>query len=78
MSRVTERGDRVELVELGPGRYVGEIGLIEDIPRTATVTAVEPTSVLAFDAATFAEVVSDAETGADVRQAARERMSTLP
>ena len=34
---------RLTLREFGPGGYFGEMGLIDDMPRSATVTAVQPT-----------------------------------
>jgi CRP/FNR family cyclic AMP-dependent transcriptional regulator len=36
-------GDAVTIVEEGPGSCFGEMGLIDDLPRAATVVAVEPT-----------------------------------
>lgn len=53
---VTARGERPEIVShgtLGTGDYFGEIGLIERIPRTATVTATAPTRLLRIDGAVF-------------------------
>jgi CRP/FNR family cyclic AMP-dependent transcriptional regulator len=47
--RVTRRQDNEpeqELNTLGPGEVVGEMSLLDDLPRSATVTAVEPTHVL--------------------------------
>ncbi len=36
-------GRRIVVDELGPGGAFGEMGLIDDLPRAATVIAVEPT-----------------------------------
>ena len=37
-------GGAVEVEQLGPGGAFGEMGLIEDLPRAATVVAQEPTT----------------------------------
>jgi CRP/FNR family cyclic AMP-dependent transcriptional regulator len=37
------RAGSVEVAGVGPGGAFGEMGLIDDMPRAATVTAVEPT-----------------------------------
>jgi CRP-like cAMP-binding protein len=39
-----ESGGTVEVQQLGTGGAFGELGLIEDAPRGATVTATEPTT----------------------------------
>ena len=36
----------VEIGTLGPGSFFGEMSLLEDLPRVATVTTTEPTTVL--------------------------------
>jgi CRP/FNR family cyclic AMP-dependent transcriptional regulator len=35
--------DGVDIVEEGPGSFFGEMGVIDDLPRAATVVALEPT-----------------------------------
>jgi CRP/FNR family cyclic AMP-dependent transcriptional regulator len=43
LSHESEEGQAVPIAELGPGGFFGEMGLIDDQPRSVTVTAVAPT-----------------------------------
>jgi CRP/FNR family transcriptional regulator, cyclic AMP receptor protein len=38
-----ETGSGVDIVDEGPGGFFGEMGVIDDLPRAATVVALEPT-----------------------------------
>ncbi|HET7388554.1 MAG TPA: MFS transporter [Nocardioidaceae bacterium] len=42
----------------GPGEFFGEIGLLRDVPRTATITAVEDTVLQALPRAEFLDAVT--------------------
>jgi MFS family permease len=53
---VTKDGRHV--ATLGPGDYVGEIALLRDVPRTATVTATSPTVLQALDREHFIPAVT--------------------
>jgi signal-transduction protein with cAMP-binding, CBS, and nucleotidyltransferase domain len=46
------------LRQMGPGEPFGEIALLRDVPRTATVIADEPSVVLALERADFLDAVT--------------------
>jgi CRP-like cAMP-binding protein len=52
----------VKVRELGAGDYAGEIGLIERIPRTATVRATADSAVYRIEGQDFLDAVSSAPT----------------
>jgi MFS family permease len=53
---VTQQG--AVLRREGAGDFFGEIGLLRDVPRTATITAVEDTVLLALERADFLDAVT--------------------
>jgi CRP-like cAMP-binding protein len=51
-------GQTIELSQRGPGDYFGEIALLQNRPRTATISCMEETAVLSLEAEYFHEMVS--------------------
>jgi CRP-like cAMP-binding protein len=56
---VSSDGQERVITERGPGEYVGEIALLLEMPRTASVRTLEPTSLLALHKADFDRLVSE-------------------
>ena len=48
----------VSIGSLGPGGFFGEMSLLERLPRVATVTTTEPTTVLVLTAKAFDQLVA--------------------
>ncbi|MDQ2854140.1 MAG: MFS transporter, partial [Chloroflexota bacterium] len=68
---VSADGER--LAELGPGDSFGEIALLRNVPRTATVTAAAPVQALALDCAAFVGAVSGDRRSLDAAELVVER-----
>jgi CRP-like cAMP-binding protein len=54
----------VELATIGAGDVVGELGILHRVPRTATVTALEPSELLAVDGELFRRAVAEEDVTA--------------
>jgi type IV pilus assembly protein PilB len=54
-----ESGVEFVLAELGPGQMFGEMALLTDKPRTATVVALEPTACAVLERADFEAVLGE-------------------
>jgi CRP/FNR family transcriptional regulator, cyclic AMP receptor protein len=52
-------GKEVILSILGPGEFFGEMGLIDDSPRSASVVAIEPCELLSIAKRDFGKCLSD-------------------
>ena len=52
-------GHEKEVAVLGPGEFFGELSLLSDMPRSATATAVEDSTLLAIGRDVFAMMVQD-------------------
>jgi CRP-like cAMP-binding protein len=88
-----EEGDRFYIVESGelavdlaageklegPGGWVGEIALLRDVPRTATVRARSDASLFALDRDEFLSAVTGHERASDAAHTlAAERLALSP
>ena len=62
--------------QLGAGDWFGEIALLTNAPRTATVTATSPVRVLVVTDRAFKQVVSDADDRVKMLERVGERLAT--
>ncbi len=73
---IRERADGTKMVvnEFGPGDFFGEMALLDEGPRTASVVATEPTRCFVLVAWDFSGILrSDPEVGLRVLQAVAQR-----
>ena len=71
--------DGTHVTDRGVGEYVGEISLLRDVPRTATVTARTPMTVLSLEREPFLEAVTGhPQSHARVEAIVDERMPADP
>lgn len=63
------------IAHLKDGDYFGEIGLLYNIPRTATVRAVSDVAVLVLDRDTFVQIISESDlTSKEMTAVIQQRM----
>jgi CRP/FNR family transcriptional regulator, cyclic AMP receptor protein len=60
--KVTVKRNGRKIAELGPGSMIGELGLLDHGPRTATVTADGPVEALVIGPREFAALLDDVPT----------------
>jgi peroxiredoxin (alkyl hydroperoxide reductase subunit C) len=57
VTRITAEGDEVTLATLGPGQFFGEVGILAETRRTATVTAVDDVELLGLSFQEFQDTL---------------------
>ena len=62
---------------LGAGSWFGEIGLLESVPRTATVRTTEPSTVLRIDGDAFLAALTTAPLSSTALEGARARYTAV-
>jgi CRP/FNR family cyclic AMP-dependent transcriptional regulator len=71
------RGEQY-LAELGPGDFFGEMGLVGDVQRNASVIAVSPLTAVVMTASAFRQIDRDLpEVAKQIRKAIEERCRHL-
>src|SRR5919199_1166938 len=55
--RLNTPGGEIKVADLGRNALVGEMGILSDNPRSATILAVEPTTALRIDKRVFLELL---------------------
>jgi CRP-like cAMP-binding protein len=79
--KVSSHGEGNEEIvrgSLGPGDYFGEIGLLQRVPRTATVTAASPCRLLRIAGPAFLEAVSSGVASLSLLDGAEARLARTP
>ena len=61
VTRHTPEGEQIELAMLGPGQFFGEVGLLAETRRTATVRAVGEVELLALSWQEFQETLEQSD-----------------
>lgn len=76
--RLDVSAEGCHVATLGPGDFVGEIALLRDVPRTATIVAKEPVVLYALSRDDFlAAVTSDAASTRAAESVVSARLSGL-
>jgi len=59
ITMISPEGKEIILTMMGPGEFFGEMALIEDQPRSATVVALEPLEVVTIWRSDFLQILAD-------------------
>jgi CRP/FNR family cyclic AMP-dependent transcriptional regulator len=59
ITMISPEGKEIILAMMGPGEFFGEMALIEDAPRSATVVALEPLDVVTIWRTDFLQILQD-------------------
>jgi uncharacterized protein YhbP (UPF0306 family) len=72
------RAEDMSIARLGAGHLIGELAVLRDTPRTATIKAVTPTKLLAMERDAFRDLVAQSlGTTADFDRIIRARLDKL-
>jgi len=78
VTRRDEEGREHALATLGPGQFFGEIGLLANTPRTATVKAKSEVHLLSLDRQEFRQVMdSSSATAEEFARVVKQRLAAL-
>ena len=79
VTRRTPEGDEIELGTLGPGQFFGEVGLLAETRRTATVRAIADVELLALSWQEFQETLERSDRAErDFSEIVQERLAPAP
>ena len=79
VTRRAPEGEQIELATLGPGQFFGEVGLLAETRRTATVRAVGDVELLALSWQEFQDTLERSDrTERDFSEIVRERLAATP
>jgi peroxiredoxin 2/4 len=76
VTRRTPEGEEIELATLGPGQFFGEVGILAETRRTATVRAIGNVELLALSWTEFQKTLERSDqTERDFSEIAQERLA---
>jgi alkyl hydroperoxide reductase subunit AhpC len=76
ITRRTSEGEEIQLANLAPGQFFGEVGILAETRRMATVRAIDDVELLALSWQEFQEVVEQSDpTARDFSEIVRERLA---
>ena len=59
ITMISPEGKEIILTMMGPGEFFGEMALLDDAPRSATVIALEPLEVVTIWRSDFLQILAD-------------------